>query len=242
MIYKFTVSSEKVLQIAKDIACSLGHNYIGTEHILYGLAKEHNGVANKVLKKQNINADIILEKIEDLIGSNIKDKVVVLGFTPRTKKVIENAYSEAQKNGASHIGTEHFIVGIIKESDSIAMRIMNSLNVNLENIYKDIFSVLNEFDTSINDNSLNANHTDGSYSATPTLNQFSSDLTKEAKSGNLDPVIGRIPETERVIEILSRRTKNNPCLIGEPGVGKTAVIEGLAQKIVSRKYSGDFEK
>ncbi len=237
MIYKFTVSSEKVLQIAKEIAAQLGHNYIGTEHILYGLAKEQNGVASKVLKKQNITADIVLEKIEDLIGSNINQKVVVLGFTPRTKRVIENSYAEAKKLGSNYIGTEHFIIGIMREADSIAMRIINSLNVKPESLYSDITKVINEFDDSLVDTSLNSAKDLGSYGLTQTLNQFSNDLTKEAKEGNLDPVIGRTLETERVIEILSRRTKNNPCLIGEPGVGKTAVIEGLAQKIVTRKYS-----
>lgn len=242
MVYKFTVSSEKVLQIAKEIAEDLGHNYIGTEHILYGLTKEPNGVASKVLKRQNITSEIVLDKIEDLIGSNTNQKVSVLGFTPRTKRVIENAYSEAKKLGSSYIGTEHFIVGIMREADSIAMRIINNLNVKSESIYNDITKIINEFDDSINDNSLSSNKDLGSYKLTPTLNQFSSDLTKEAKEGNLDPVIGRNTETERVIEILSRRTKNNPCLIGEPGVGKTAVIEGLAQKIASRKYSRNSKK
>ena len=237
MIYKFTVSSEKVLQIAKDIASSLGHNYVGTEHILYGLSKEHNGIANKVLKRQNITSDNILEKIEDLIGSNLTNQTAVLGFTPRTKKVIENAYSEAKKSGSEYIGTEHFIIGIIKEQDSIAMRIIASFNVESKNIYNDIFKVLNEFDNTINDSIKSSSNGLDSYGSTPLLNQFSNDLSKEARLGNLDPVIGRNFETERVIEILSRRTKNNPCLIGEPGVGKTAVIEGLAQKIISRKHT-----
>lgn len=235
MVYKFTLSSEKVLQIASDIAQTLGHNYIGTEHILYGLSKENNGVANKVLKRQNINSEMILEKIEDLIGSNITNKINVLGFTPRSKKIIENAYLEAKKNGSDFIGTEHFIIGIIRESDSIAMRILSSLNVKTDMIYNDISKIINEFDNAINDKNLGTSRENGSYNVTQSLNQYSNDLTKEAKEGNLDPVIGRIVETDRVIEILSRRTKNNPCLIGEPGVGKTAVIEGLAQKIISRK-------
>ena len=134
-------------------------------------------------------------------------------------------------------GTEHFIIGIIRESDSIAMRILNNLNVKTDKIYNDIVKIINEFDSTINDTNLGTSKESSSYTATQTLNQYSNDLTKDAKEGNLDPVIGRIVETERVIEILSRRTKNNPCLIGEPGVGKTAVIEGLAQKIISRKCS-----
>ena len=235
MVYKFTLSSERVLQIANDIAQNLGHNYIGTEHILYGLAKENNGVANKVLYRQNINSDMILDKIEDLIGNNVSNKANILGFTPRTKKIIENAYLEAKKVNSEFIGTEHLIIGIIRESDSIAMRILCSLNVKIDMIYNDISKVINEFDRAINDESLGITKEKDSYNITQILNQYSNDLTKEAKDGNLDPVIGRIVETERVIEILSRRTKNNPCLIGEPGVGKTAVIEGLAQKIISRK-------
>ena len=242
MIYKFTLSSEKVLQIANDIAQSLGHNYIGTEHILFGLVKEKNGVANKILKKQNVTADIVLENIEDLIGSNISDKTNVLGFTPRSKKIIENAYIEAKKVGSDFIGTEHFVIGILHESDSIAMRILNNLNVNTDQIYNDIIRIINEFDNAVNDISLGSSKETGSYNLTHTLNQYSNDLTKEAKEGNLDPVIGRVVETGRVIEILSRRTKNNPCLIGEPGVGKTAVIEGLAQKIISRKCTRSFKK
>ena len=237
MIYKFTLSSERVLQIAKEIATKLGHNYIGTEHILYGLVKEDNGVASQVLKRQNLNSDIILDKIEDLIGSN-NNEIVVLGFTPRTKRVIENAYLEAKKSGSDYIGTEHFIIGIMKESDSIAMRIMMNLNIKPENIYKDISKIINEFDNQDSNSSIQNYSKDiGSYNLTQTLNNFSTDLTKEAREGKKDPIIGRNSETNRVIEILSRRTKNNPCLIGEPGVGKTAVVEGLAQKIVSRKYT-----
>lgn len=268
MTYKFTNRANKAIEIANDIALELGHSYIGTEHILYGLAKEGNGIASKVLENQNVTADDILNKIEELIGSDESIENIV-DFTPRTKRVVESAFIEARKLGYNFIGTEHLLIGILREGDCVAAKILLDLNVNIPKLYNEIIKVINEgedYNSSDNSsNNSNGGKRRGSYNQTPTLNQFGQDLTKKAEEGKLDPVIGRKQEIERVIEILSRRTKNNPCLIGEPGVGKTAAVEGLAQKIASgdvpeilkdkrvvtldisgmvagSKYRGDFEE
>ena len=265
MTYKFTNSASKVIETANDIAIELGHNYIGTEHILYGLVKEGAGVASKVLKNQNVTVEAVLEDILELIGKQ-EATTATIGFTPRTKRVIENAFREARKLGSDYIGTEHILVGIMREGDSIAVRIMIDLGVNSQKLYNEIVKVINEDETTTNKSNFQSDKKNiGSFNQTTTLNQFGIDLTKQAIEGKLDPIVGRKDEIERVIQILSRRTKNNPCLIGEPGVGKTAVIEGLAEKIVQEdvpemlknkrvvsidissmvagaKYRGDFEE
>ena len=264
MTYSFTNRAKKAIELADSLAIELGHNYVGTEHILYGLVKEGSGVASKVLQNQGIEPDMVIDEIVNLVG-NDSPITETLGFTPRTKRVIENAFIEARKLGYNYIGTEHILIGILREADSIATRILLELNVNIPKLYGEIVRVINEGEDFTSNEGGNNNRGKGSYNQTPTLNQFGEDLTKKAEEGKLDPIIGRKTEIERVIQILSRRTKNNPCLIGEPGVGKTAAVEGLAEKIVSgdvpetlkgkrvvtmdisgmvagSKYRGDFEE
>ena len=264
MTYKFTKKAEKAIQIAEKSAQDLGHNYVGTEHILYGLAKENTGIAYKVLENQNITADVILGKIEELVGIGDKEKQSNMGLTPRTKRVIENAFKEARKLKSLYIGTEHLLIGIMREADSIAVRIMLELNLDPQKLYNDIIKVINEYESPEKNGEARDTENKDSFELTPTLNQYGNDLSRLATEGKLDPVIGRTVEIDRIIQTLSRRTKNNPCLIGEPGVGKTSVIEGLAERIAcgqipenlknkrvvsldisgmvaGAKYRGDFE-
>ena len=264
MMYQFTNRAQKALELANEIAIELGHNYIGTEHLLYGLVKEGTGVASRVLTQQGVTPEDIVQKIEELIGKNENANIEEIGFTPRTKGVIENAFIESRKNGSQYIGTEHLLYGIMREGDSVAVRIMMDLGVNSQILYNHLINGVKEETINSKDSGSKTKKL-GSYNQTQTLNQYGVDLTKKAIEGKLDPVIGRKDEIERVIQILSRRMKNNPCLIGEPGVGKTAVVEGLAEKIIAEdvpemlknkrvvsidissmvagaKYRGDFEE
>lgn len=261
MVYKFTNRAEKAIEMAQEIAAELGHNYVGTEHLLCGLMREGSGLAYKVLANQGVTEEKIIEMIEELIGRGEPLDELPEGYTPRTKRVFETSFMEAKRLNNNYIGTEHILLGIMKEGDSVAVRIIMDLGVDIQKMFSELLKTLTE------ENAGNPNpnaKSKQSYNQTPTLNQFGKDLTNEAIEGKLDPIIGRENEIERIIQILSRRTKNNPCLIGEPGVGKTAVVEALAEKIVSgevpenlkdkrvvsldvssmvagAKYRGDFE-
>ena len=261
MLYKFTNRAKKVIEIANDKSIELGHNYIGTEHILYGLVKEGEGIASKVLTNKGITSEKVLKEIQEMLG-NGKEIKESLGFTPRSKRVLENAFLEAKRIGYNYIGTEHLLLAILKEEDSIAVKIIIELNVEIPQIYNEIAKVINE--EIYNENNKETSNNKHQNSQTPILNQYGEDITEKAEEGKFDNIIGREKEIERMIEILSRRTKNNPCLIGEPGVGKTAIVEGLAEKIIigdvpqnlrekrivsidlssmvaGTKYRGDFE-
>ena len=261
MLYKFTNRAKKVIEIANDKSIELGHNYIGTEHILYGLVKEGEGIAFKVLTNKGITSEKVLKEIQEMLG-NGKETKESLGFTPRSKRVLENAFLEAKRIGYNYIGTEHLLLAILKEEDSIAVKIIIELNVEIPQIYNEIAKVINE--EIYNENNKETSNNKHQNSQTPILNQYGEDITEKAEEGKFDNIIGREKEIERMIEILSRRTKNNPCLVGEPGVGKTAIVEGLAEKIIigdvpqnlrekrivsidlssmvaGTKYRGDFE-
>ncbi len=231
----FTERARIAISEAHDIACELGHSYIGSEHIAAGLAREGSGVAAKVLAKYDITDDKIIEKITELTGANEPiPNESELPLTPRTKRILQLAAMEASHMGHSYIGTEHLLMAILRDGESVGVRVLVSLGLNIRQVYEDVVDALNSGVTEVSSS--------GSYKAaakgkgktkTPTLDEYGRDFTELARENRFDPVIGRSKEIERVVQILSRRTKNNPCLIGEPGVGKTAVVEGLAQKIAS---------
>jgi ATP-dependent Clp protease ATP-binding subunit ClpC len=230
---KFTDMANSAIIAAKKRATEYGHNYIGTEHILLGLTEIDQGVAAKALADLNVTTDLVDEKIKAILGpgdgSNPKP-----GFTPRAKRVMEMSLKETLQNSKTLIGTEHILLAIIKEGDGVAVKILADLGVDNNDILKKIRSYLNGGDGSDDKKEFAmAGNSSRNEKGSQLLDKFGRNLTKLAKDGKLDPVIGRKTEVERIIQILSRRTKNNPILIGEPGVGKTAVVEGLAQSIVS---------
>ncbi len=229
---KFTENAREAIHLATETAYELEHNYIGTEHLLIGLTKA-NGVAGRILDEHEVDEEKLLEMVRQLIAPDTSVKVMERNnFTPRVRRILDASARESQRLKSEQIGTEHILMALIKESDCIAVRLLNTLGVNLQKLYMDLLAACGA-DQNMMKNEMNGARGRGrGKSQTPTLNQYSRDLTQLAREGRLDPVIGREEEIARVIQILSRRTKNNPCLVGEPGVGKTAVVEGLAQKIV----------
>ncbi len=223
---KFTDRAQKVILLSQEIAQNYGHNYVGTEHLLLGLLNEGQGIAAETLKKLGADFNKIEKMIVTLVGRG-DEEGALLGFTPRTKKVFELSLHEARELGTNYIGTEHLLLGLIKEGEGIAAKVLVETGIDLDKVKSEIARQL-----SGSKNQGDESNTESiGKSKTQTLDQYGRDLTKMASEDRLDPVIGREKEIQRVIQILSRRTKNNPCLIGEAGVGKTAVAEGLAQKI-----------
>lgn len=233
MIDRFTEAAREAISLAVDAAEELGHSYVGTEHLLIGLIQEGRGVAAKVLEENGVSADKVIQLVSQLISPNQPVSMAEQsGYTPSATRVIENSYREAVRFKAPLIGTEHLLISIIRESDCVAARLLNTIGVSIQKLYIEVLSAMGE-DAPANKEELQMGKSGKGKAATPTLNNYSRDLTALAREGKLDPVIGREKEIQRVIQILSRRTKNNPCLIGEPGVGKTAVVEGLAQMIAA---------
>ena len=224
---KFTDRARKVLTLAQDEAQRFNHNYIGTEHLLLGLVREGEGVAARVLENMNVELAKVRTAVEFIIGRGDRPVVGEVGLTPRAKRVIELAIDEARRLGHNYIGTEHLLLGLVREGEGIAAGVLESLGVNLDKVRHEVIRVLSQSSAAAP-----AAETKRA-SKTPTIDQLGINLTDAARAGKLDPVIGREKEIERVIQILSRRTKNNPALMGEPGVGKTAIAEGLAHRIVA---------
>ncbi len=223
---KFTERARRVLSLAQEEAQRFNHNYIGTEHLLLGLVREGDGLAAKVLSNLGVELNKVRSAVEFIIGRGDRPSSGDVGLTPRAKKVIELAVDEARRLNHHYIGTEHLLLGLVREGEGIAAGVLESLGVNLEKVRTETTRILSQ--------SGPQTHTQGrSSTRTPTVDQLGMDLTALARADKLDPVVGRSKEIERVVQILNRRTKNNPVLIGEPGVGKTAIVEALAQRIIS---------
>ncbi len=258
----FTQKSNEVLNLAIREAENLGHNYIGSEHILYGILKEGSGTAYSILDEKGITADDVESFIKENIGFGAPTRLSPDDFTPRSKKILDMAFQFARGMLHSFVDTEHLLMALLKEGDSYAVKFINSSGIDEDRLFEEIVNTLGRGGSQTSDSSKRGKN---AKSKTPTLDEFGKDLTEIAKHGQIDPVIGREEEIQRVIQILSRRTKNNPCLIGEPGVGKTAIAEGLALKITKgevpelladkkivavdltsmvagTKYRGDFEE
>ena len=233
---KFSERARRVLSLAQEEAQRFNHNYIGTEHILLGLVREADGTAAKVLASLAIELSKVRSAVEFIIGKGETASSGEIGLTPRAKKVIELAVDEARRLNHHYIGTEHLLIGLMREGEGVAAGVLESLGVTLDKVRGETSSVLNK-----SDRASQAKGRSKASTKTPTLDQLGIDLTERANDGKLDPTVGREKEIERVTQILSRRTKNNPVLIGEPGVGKTAIVEALAQRIATNDVPGTLQ-
>ncbi|WP_333783298.1 ATP-dependent Clp protease ATP-binding subunit [Lutispora sp.] len=224
---KFTERAQRVMVYAQEEAIRLRHDYIGTEHILLGLVREDEGIGAQLIKNRGGDLEELRKRVMAVIGMGQEPVTKVIGYTPRTKNILESSLSEARALGHNYVGTEHLLLALLREGEGVAAQILDSIGITLEDIEDDIIKQLSSEDKP----AAKAGASGAKRTNTPNLQQYGKDLTEAARDGKIDPIIGRDKETERVIQILSRRTKNNPVLIGDPGVGKTAIAEGLAQKI-----------
>ena len=261
---QFTPRAEEALRLAQEAAEEMGHGYVGTEHILLGLMREEDGIAHRVMREYGMTEDMICTVLERSVGKGLSGAAPSQGLTPRAKSAVELAVSEAMRMGAACIGTEHLLMGLLREGSNMAIRVLETVGIDPKKMYSSIVQKINEGPRAAAGSSMPLSHREDGKKG-KTLAEFTRDLTEAARQGKLDPVIGREKEIQRVIQILSRRTKNNPVLIGEPGVGKTAIAEGLAQRIAAAdvpeelldkrvlsldlsgmvagtKYRGDFEE
>jgi len=225
----FTKSAEKALLYAKEYVLEFGQSYMGTEHIMLGMIKEESCVASKILQSMGVTEELFCSAAEDMSVKSCKDDYATIGFTPKAKEIIENAYKISSRLKQKSVGTEHILMSVLDDEYNVAIQILKKLNVNLGRLNDKVLVACTSMSSEIKQ-----------PKKTPNLDKYSRDLTKLASEGKLDNVIGREKEIERAVQILSRRTKNNPCLIGEPGVGKTAIVEGIAIKINNRKLSGNL--
>ena len=233
---RFTEKAQNVLNYALQSASEMGHTYIGSEHLLLGFLKEKSCVAAHYLTERGADLDKITAIIAQMAGVGTPISVSAANMTPRTKSIIESSLAEAQRNGQKQIGSEHLLLALLGEHDSVAVRILENLEISIQDLRNDLLSYLGNTGgasaSGVTAQASNSKNEKSAIDSAPTLKNYGRDLTALARAGKIDPIIGRNTETERIVQILSRRTKNNPCLIGEPGVGKTAVVEGLAQRIV----------
>ncbi|RBQ20490.1 NDP-hexose 4-ketoreductase, partial [Spongiactinospora rosea] len=230
MFERFTDRARRVVVLAHEEARALNHNCIGTEHMLLGLIREGEGVAAKALDGLGLTHEVVRRQVEDMIGKGQSGPSGHVPFTPRAKKVLELSLREALQLGHSYIGTEHMLLGVIREGDGVAVQVLGRLGVDLGAVREQVIRLLHGLQGG--DPAGAGGREESAPASSAVLDQFGRNLTQAAREGKLDPVIGREKEIERVMQVLSRRTKNNPVLVGEPGVGKTAVVEGLSQKIV----------